>query len=108
MKKVEVTSCSHSHGRPISRVTTSQTTARLKQASVRPHSIIRSDSSQSSAGHFSCRWRCRTSDRSSDILPTPMPAALFHRADQLLNLGGVGTEVLGHLHEIGLGDLDEA
>ena len=67
MKKVEVTSCSHSHGAPMVRVTMSQTTEVLKQINVAPHSIISTDSSQSSARHFSRRCFCSTSERSSAI-----------------------------------------
>src|SRR5471030_831164 len=65
MKKVEVTSCSHSHGAPIVRVTMSQTTEVQKQIRVAPQPIINKASSQSSAGHLSWRGRCRTSERSS-------------------------------------------
>ena len=67
MKKVEVTSCSHSQGAPMVRVTMSQTTEVQKAISVAPHSIISRDSSQSSARHFSLRCRCSTSERSSAI-----------------------------------------
>src|SRR5258707_8798140 len=107
MKKVEVTSCSHSHGRPISRVTMSQTTDRLKAARVKPHSIISNDSSQSSCFHLSCRWRCSTSERSSAIR-YPTPPWLFDRADGLLDLRRVRAEILGHLFEIGRCHLDES
>src|SRR5216683_2699883 len=110
MKKVEVTSCSHSHGAPMVRVTMSQTTEVQKPISVAPHSTISSDSSQSSAGHFNLRCRCRTSERSSAItlLRRPARMALLHRADQLLDLRGMRPEVLGHLLEIGRGHSDEA
>ena len=65
----EVTSWSHSHGAPMVRVTMSQTTERLKAARAKPHSIISTASSLSSARHFSRRWRCSTSERS------PCPSA---------------------------------
>ena len=61
MKKVEVTSCSHSQGRPISRVTMSQITDVQKPASVTPHSTISTPSSQSSDFHLRWRWRVSTS-----------------------------------------------
>src|SRR6516165_254986 len=54
MKKVEVTSCNHSQGRPISRVTMSKMTVVQKPSSRRPHSIISTVSSGSSARHL--RW----------------------------------------------------
>src|SRR4051812_35394921 len=109
MKKVEVTSCSHSHGRPISRVTMSQTTDVQKPIRVAPHSIISPDSSQSSAGHLSLRWRCRTSERSSAMCVVPATLeALLNGADKLLDLCRVRSELLGHLLEIGARHLGEA
>ena len=61
-KKPVVTSCSHSHGRPISRVTTSQNTESVKPAIDSPHRTISTPSSGSSAFHFRCEWRAMTSD----------------------------------------------
>src|SRR6185437_9108050 len=108
MKKVEVTSCSHSQGWPISRVTMSQTTDRLKAARVKPHSIISSASSQSSDFHLSWRCRCSTRERSSAMAALPGSAVLLDRADELLDLGCLRAELLGHLLEVGLRHLDEA
>src|SRR6476660_9384225 len=111
-KKAEVTSCSHSQGRPISRVMMSHNTEKLKPNSVAPHSNISTASSQSSERHLSCRCRESTSDRSSAILNAPpvvvSTTALLHRRDQLMDLVGMRPQLLGHLVEVGRGDLGEA
>src|ERR1700693_1415097 len=102
MKNVDVTSCSQSHGRPISRVTMSNITEVEKANSVRPHMTIRVTSSQSSAGHLRCRWRGRSSSRANAMAPDPearpvdRPASrlrLLYGANQFHDLRRVRTQV---------------
>src|SRR4029078_4257497 len=98
MKKVEGTYCGHGHGMRSSRVTMSKMTEVQKPASVTPHSTINVDSSQSSDFHLSCRWRCRTSERSLVSIRYPdRRGGLLDGADLLLDLGGLRAEFLGHL-----------
>src|SRR6266851_6834053 len=118
MKNVDVTSCSQSHCRPISRVTMSNITEVEKANSVRPHMTIRVTSSQSSAGHLRCRWRGRSSSRANAMAPDPearpadRPAArllrLLDRANQFHDPGRVRPQFGGEFVEIRLGDLHEA
>src|SRR5579863_4520865 len=61
MNSVEVTSCNHSQGWPMVRVAMSQTTESEKPKHRMPHNIISASSSQSSARHFRCCCRCKTS-----------------------------------------------
>src|SRR5215213_7444629 len=88
MKKVMVTSCSHSHGRPSMRVTMSQVTVTVKPVIATPQSSISTRSSPSSARHF--RWRCSCRTRA-------MAPPLLHIADEAEDLDGVRSEVLGEL-----------
>src|SRR5690349_12973296 len=107
MNSVEVTSCSHSHGRPMTRVTMSAHTESEKPKSATPQSTISARSSQSSARHFRWRWRSSTN---LPELPTPrlLAPVLLDGPDQVLHLLGVGAELLGELVEVGIGDLLEA
>src|SRR4051812_21032643 len=89
MKKVMVTSCSHSHGWRSVRVTTSQMTVTVNPEMAMPHSTISASSSGSSARHFRWRWVCWTSEG--------MAPALLDVAHHVQDLDGVGTEVLGEL-----------
>src|ERR1700719_885722 len=123
MKNVEVTSCSHSHGRPISRVTTSKITVVQKPNSKRPQQTMRTVSSGSSARHFKCRCRLSTSlsarvmtdpyrrrkgrTRPSFSVSTSALPQLVDGPDQVLDLGRMRPELLGELVEIGVGNLLE-
>src|SRR6516225_4547466 len=59
MKKVDVTSCNHSHGAPMVRVTMSNVTVVEKPSRHSPHRIIKIVSRTSKQRHF--KWRCRCS-----------------------------------------------
>src|SRR5689334_9529158 len=88
MKKVMVTSCSHSSGRPSMRVAMSQTTVTVKPVIATPHRTIRTRSSGSRMRHL--RWRCSSSTRA-------MVAALLGAAHQAEHLDGVRAEILRDL-----------
>src|SRR3954454_25388453 len=126
-KKTGVTCCSPSHGAPIVRVTTSQSTATVNMPMHTPHRIMRSASSGSNAFHLSCRWRSRTSARKSAMSvlirtvpdmnrpetriiapPAVQNACLLHITDELQQLHGMRTELLRELILHGLRSLDEA
>src|SRR5262245_57429815 len=113
-KKPVVTSCSQSHGRPSSRVTTSQQTESVKPAIEIPHRIMRRCSSGSSALHFRWRWRGITRDSvtaaaSARTLWATAPIGAVARrstdhklhslyvADQFEDLHGMGAQLLGKL-----------
>src|SRR3954453_3896453 len=89
MKKVIVTSCSHSHGRPMERVTTSHVTVTVNPVIATPHSTISTRSSGSSARHF--RWRCVA--WTSDGMAEP----LLNAAHEPEDLYRVGPEIVGEL-----------
>src|SRR6185295_421401 len=91
MKKVIVTSCSHSQGRPSMRVTMSQITVTVNPVMATPLSTISARSRPSSARHFRWRWDCRTSERM-----TASPA-LLDVADQPQDLHRVRSQFLGEL-----------
>src|SRR5512135_2975978 len=102
MKKVIVTSCSHSQGRPMVRVTTSHTTLTVNPVIATPQSTISTRSSGSSARHFRCRcdsWR--------RVAMARLPV-LFHAAHELEDLDRVRAEVLGELVLDGLAHRLEA
>src|SRR5690348_10465850 len=84
MKKVMVTSCSHSHGRPRVRVTISHTTVTVNPVMAIPQRIIRMRSSGSSARHF--RWRLSWSTSAMVLLDA---------AHQAEHLDRVRAEALG-------------
>src|SRR5437660_986718 len=107
MKKVDVTSCSHSQGWPMVRVTMSNITEVEKPSRVSPQRTISTDSSPSSARHFRWRWRCRTR-RLATPMRVPFARCLLDRPNQLLDLDRVRAELLGEFVEIGSGNLDEA
>src|SRR3569832_2846215 len=88
MKKVMVTSCSQSHGRPMVRVTTSHTTVSVKPVLATPHSTISARSSGSSQRHFRCRCDSCSNATARDLLDA---------AHQLQDLHGVGPELAGDL-----------
>src|SRR5438874_1694490 len=88
MKKVMVTSCSHSQGRPSMRVTMSQVTVSVKPVMATPQSSIRTCSSGSSARHFSWRCSCRT---------RAMAPRLLHIAHEPEDLDRVRAELLRQL-----------
>src|SRR5204863_9012699 len=88
MKKVMVTSCSHSHGRPSMRVAMSQVTVTVKPVMAMPHRIISVRSRPSSARHFRWRWSSRT---------RAMAPRLLHIAHEAENLHGIRTELAGEL-----------
>src|SRR5882757_1487837 len=98
-KKPVVTCCSHSHGAPISRVTTSRNTEPVKPMINAPHSTIRPASSGSSAFHLRWRWRWRTRLRSltTRIRGTRGAGRLLHVAHELEDGHGVGSQFLGEL-----------
>src|SRR5215470_6907280 len=123
MKNVWVTSCSHSHGCPISRVTMSNNTVVEKPNSSTPQRIISAISSRSSACHL--RWRCRLSsslsaicmmglttgrraERAMHSASASLDRRLRHGHDQVLDLDRVRSELLGELVEVGTRDLLEA
>src|SRR5262249_39792599 len=91
MKKVEVTSCSHSHGWCAGRVTTSQKTEVVKPSRQMPQSAIITRSTTSKLRHLRWRFASRT------MLSPLMPRRLIDRSDQLQNLHRVGTEILRDL-----------
>src|SRR4026208_1364890 len=88
MKKVMVTSCSHSQGRDSMRVTMSQVTVTVKPVIAMPQSTISARSKTSSARHFRWRCACRTSE---------MAEALLDVAHQAQDLDRVGSELLRQL-----------
>src|SRR5260221_8946288 len=88
MKKVMVTSCSHSHGRESIRVTMSQVTVTVKPVIATPQSTISARSTTSSARHFRWRWDCRTSE---------MAGRLLYVAHQAQDLDRVRPELLRQL-----------
>src|SRR5436190_10637227 len=104
MKNVWVTSCSHSQGWPIVRVTISKTTVVENPNSSSPQTIIRTSSRPSSARHF--RWRCRSSTSLSAMrMSSTRQAAegreaslrrgrLLDGVDQVLDLHRMGTKLL--------------
>src|SRR6188508_2251965 len=108
-KKPVVASCSHSHGLPISRVTTSQNTDRVKPAIDTPDKIMSRCSSGSSAFHFRWRWLAMTNDLNGCPLaaqtaalahhrPRDSPESeLFHVAYELEDLDRMRPELLGEL-----------
>src|SRR5262245_55216160 len=99
MKKVIVTSCSHSQGRPSMRVTMSQVTVTVKPVMATPHSSISAYSTPSSTRHF--RWRCSCRTRA-------MAPSLLHIADEAEDFDGVRSQVLGELVLDRCADLLEA
>src|SRR5882672_12310706 len=88
MKKVIVTSCSHSHGRDSMRVTMSQVTVTVKPVIATPQSTISARSTKSNARHFRWRWDCRTSE---------MAGALLDAAHQAEDLDRVRPELVRQL-----------
>src|SRR5881394_666371 len=99
MKKVMVTSCSHSHGRDSMRVTMSQVTVTVKPVIATPHSTISARSTTSSARHF--RWRC-------DCRTSEMGGALLDVAHEPEDLDRVRPELLRQLVLDRRADLFEA
>src|SRR4051812_26638112 len=99
MKKVIVTSCSHSQGLPRARVTMSHTTVIVKPAIAMPQNTMSARSIASSARHF--RWRCSSETRA-------MARPLLHAAHEPQHLDRVRAEILGDLVLHGCGDLLEA
>src|ERR1051325_3588640 len=81
------------------RVTTSQRTANVNPAIDTPHSTMRTASTGSSAVHFRCRWRCRTSG---------VTRRLLHLADHVEDLHRVRAQLLRELVLDGLRRLHEA
>src|SRR5262245_34519211 len=109
-KNPVVTCCSHSHGAPISRVTTSRKTEPVKPMIDTPHSTINPASSGSSAFHLRWRWSWRTSDRllmTTRTWQERWPGSL-HVAHEAEDLDGVRAELLGELVLDGGGGLGEA
>src|SRR5476649_2637079 len=114
MKKVEVTSCSHSQGWPIVRVTTSQNTEVTKPARQRPPRIMVIRSSTSKQGHFKWRCACRTilcgsltaapSRRQKEAGKSRPLAALLRSSPQLLDGAREGQDLHRVRPEL-LGDL---
>src|SRR4051812_10648248 len=100
MKKVMVTSCSHSHGWRSVRVTTTQMTVAVNPVMAMPHRTISASSSGSSARHFRWRLVCWTSEA--------MAAALLDVAHHVQDLDRVGAEILGELVLDGLAHRLEA
>src|SRR5690349_10696038 len=100
MKKVMVTSCSQSSGRPSVRVAMSQTTVTVKPVSAIPQSTISARSSGSRKRHL--RWRCSSRTRAM------ASAALLYAAHQAEHLDRVRAEVHGDLVLHRCGDLLEA
>src|SRR5262245_30021673 len=100
-KNPVVTCCSQSHGCPIVRVTTSENTETVNPIRHVPQSTISAASTGSSAAHFRCRWRRRTSGAWAT-------RALLHLADHVEELHRVGTELLRELVLDRLGGLHEA
>src|SRR6478672_3014582 len=74
MNSVDVTSCSHSQGWPMVRVTMSAVTDSEKPKHSTPHRIMSASSSQSSQRHFRWRWRCNTSLSAMAIATLVVPA----------------------------------
>src|SRR5215471_21386310 len=70
MNRVEVTSCNHSQGWPMVRVTMSAVTDSEKPKHNTPHNSIKTSSSRSNARHFKWRCRCNTSLSAIGILRT--------------------------------------
>src|SRR3954447_26295288 len=108
MKSALVTSCSHSHGRPIVRVTTSQKTVVTKQASAMPQAAINRRSRISSAGHFRCRSRPATSQSAEFIWRAFAARPLFHGAHQRQHFYRMRSKLLGELVVDRRGGGDEA
>src|ERR1700730_4388526 len=103
MNRVEVTSCSHSQGWPMVRVTMSAVTDNEKPKQSRPHSTIKPSSSLSNTGHFRCPCRCSTSLSAMAIeysvvlvgRPGDVTRGSVDCADQILDLLRVRSEILG-------------
>src|SRR5258706_5266847 len=89
MKKVMVTSCSQSQGRPAVRVTMSHMTVTVKPVIATPQSTISTPSSGSRARHLRCRCDCWTSERRA--------GCLFHVAHEVEDLHCVRAEIVGEL-----------
>src|SRR5262245_22255505 len=122
-KNPVVTSCSQRIGSPNVRVTTSTNTEKVNPAMETPQSTIRTCSSGSSACHFRWRWRAITSDGLAKNSPqcqrqhsygwwrigstdrTQATIGSFYVANELENLHGVRTELLGKLvlNRLGIG-----
>src|SRR3954470_14142725 len=100
MKKVIVTSCSQSHGRPMERVTTSHVTVTVKPVIATPHSSISTRSSGSSGRHF--RWLCVAWTSEG------MAGPLLNAAHQPEDLDRVRPEIIGELVLDRLADRFEA
>src|SRR5712691_518775 len=98
-KKPVVTCCSHSHGAPISRVTTSRNTAPVKPMIDTPHNTMSAASSGSSAFHlrWRCRWRTRKRLLTTTLARLDGSASSLHVADELEDLDRVRPELLGKL-----------
>src|SRR2546428_624702 len=113
-KNAVVACCSHSHGWPMVRVTTSRNTHSEKPPMHTPHATMSTASRGSSAGHLRCRWRWMTSVRytakSTGVLTREWPAdaPLLHVANETQDLDRVRAELRGELVLDGQSGLLEA
>src|SRR6185436_3270131 len=116
MKKVMVTSCSHSHGRDSRRVTMSHVTVTVKPVIATPQRTISARSTTSSARHFRWRCACRTSEMAARLLnvayepedldrvrPELLRQLVLDRRADLFEAGLVdaGDDLHAHLLELG-------
>src|SRR5215471_14990186 len=112
MKKVDVTSCNHSQGAPIVRVTMSKVTVVEKPSRHSPQSTIKIVSRTSKQRHFKWRCRCSTSllvmcwPRFGEemLRKNPLPKTKgksFHIRDKLLDFRRMRAELFGKFVEIG-------
>src|SRR4051812_32017698 len=104
-KNAVVACCSHSHGWPMVRVTTSKKTHRVKPPMQTPHRTINPASSGSSHFHFRWRWRWRISALLAAKSVTPATCRLLHRAYEPKNPDGMRPELRGQLVLDGRGGL---